>query len=78
MRFIFSFFIFQTINDDIKNKNHEILYIEQKCINQNIARVSDIQQNEIVSNKHNTDVGNKAFNNKQVNTLYFRFNYCKI
>lgn len=49
--------------------------MEQKCVSQNTARVSDIQQNEfLVFNKHNTDVGNEA--SKQVNTLYFGFNYC--
>ncbi|XP_029159183.1 zinc finger protein 226-like [Nylanderia fulva] len=55
----------KTINDETKNKNHGAFCIEQKCISENTARVSNIQQNEIVSNKYNTDVDNKASNNKQ-------------
>ncbi|XP_050452972.1 zinc finger protein 91-like isoform X1 [Cataglyphis hispanica] len=50
----------ETINDDIQNKNHETFCIEQKCFSQNTARVSDIQKNEIIVEKHNTDIGNKA------------------
>ncbi|XP_025269532.1 zinc finger protein 91-like [Camponotus floridanus] len=49
----------EIINNDIKNKNDEKLCTEQKCVDQNTARVSDIQPNKIIFDKQ-TDMDDKV------------------
>lgn len=54
-----SFWSFQVTDNNVENKCHEIIHVEQKC--QNIGNKLDLQKDKIISNQDNTvDTDNKV------------------